>query len=148
MVDPHVLILASDESDEAARNKRGALFESFVASLLNTYGYNEPTRDRLNTTANGIELDVSAQHGLTNHPAIAECKAYSSPVPAHMLGTFHSKLVMGRYTDANLQGFFVAIPRLTGPGQEQAKLIEVNDAHFRCLTAKGIYESLLASIHR
>ncbi|GAY15537.1 restriction endonuclease [Mycobacterium sp. shizuoka-1] len=143
VVDPHVLILASDESDAASSNKRGALFESFVASLLNTYGYNEPTRESLNTTANGIELDVSAVHGLTNHRAIAECKAYSSPVPAHMLGTFHSKLVTGRYVDADLQGFFVAIPRLTGQGQEQAKLIEANDPRFRCLTGKNIYESLL-----
>jgi hypothetical protein len=143
VVDPHVLILASDESDSASRNKRGGLFERFVASLLNTYGYNEPTRERLNVTADGIELDVEAVHGLTNHRSIAECKAYSSPVAAHMLGTFHSKLVTGRYADANLQGFFVAIPRLTGPGQERAKLIEANDPRFRCLNAKGIYESLL-----
>lgn len=143
VVDPHVLILASDESDTASRNKRGALFESFVASLLNTYGYNEPTRERLNVTADGIELDVEAIHGLTTHRAIAECKAYSSPVAANMLGTFHSKLITGRYADPDLQGFFVAIPRLTGPGQEQANLIEANDPRFRCLTARGIYESLL-----
>ena len=143
--DPVVLVLAEGETDAAINNARGHLFERFVARLLQIYGYNKPTQQHRNITRDGIELDVSATHGMTGHSAIAECKAYISPVTAAMLGSFHSKLVTTRYASPHTQGFFVALPRLTSNGQEQADLIAANDSSFRVLAADNVVELLKSS---
>ncbi|MFF3148873.1 restriction endonuclease [Streptomyces sp. NPDC057927] len=135
-------MLAEGESQAAISNKRGHLFERFVARLLQAYGYEEPTAERLNVSADGIELDVRVTHRLTGQPAIAECKAYSSPVKAGMLGTFHSKLVVSRFTQPTTHGFFVALPRLTAQGLEQSQLISANDPGFTVLTAAGVVDAL------
>ncbi|MGW3762390.1 nSTAND1 domain-containing NTPase [Streptomyces sp. NPDC005131] len=142
LADPVVLVLAEGETQSAINNARGHLFERFVAHLLHSYGYDTPSRERLNVSADGIELDISATHRLTGQPAIAECKAYSSPVKASMLGTFHSKLVVSRYENSHTHGFFVSLPRLTAQGQEQAELIGKNDKAFTVLTATGVVSSL------
>lgn len=140
--DPVVLVLADGATPSAVNNARGHLFESFVARLLHSYGYNEPTRERLNVTSDGIELDVVAKHELTGQPATAECKAYTSPVSAAMLGTFHSKLVTRRFREPTTQGFFLALPRLTGNGQELADEIAAHDPGFKILTARGVVDLL------
>ncbi|WP_392754714.1 DUF6650 family protein [Streptomyces sp. LN590] len=140
--DPIVLVLAEGETQAAVSNARGHLFERFVARLLQAYGYEEPTAERLNVSADGIELDISAKHRLTGQPAIAECKAYSSPVKAGMLGTFHSKLVVSRFAKPTTHGFFVALPRLTAQGTEQAQLISSHDSGFTVLTTTGVVEAL------
>lgn len=140
--DPVVLVLAEGETQAAVNNARGHLFELFVAQLLHAYGYGKPTRERLNITSDGVELDVIAVHELTGHTALAECKAYASPVPASMLGNFHSKVVTRRFRDAGTQGFFVALPRLTPNGQEQANEIAAHDDNFHTLTARGVVELL------
>ncbi|WP_341869887.1 restriction endonuclease [Micromonospora arida] len=140
--DPAVLVLAEGSTPSAVSNLRGHLFERFVAHLLHLYGYSRPTTMSLNESADGIELDVVATHRLTGQPAIAECKAYSSPVSAASLGTFHSKLIVRRYEDNRTHGFFVAIPRLTAQGREQAELIASNDSDFTLLTALGIVDAL------
>ena len=140
--DPTVLVLADGATSKAIDNARGHLFEQFVAHLFHIYGYNEPTRERLELTSNGIELDLSAEHELTHQRAIAECKAYTSPVKAGMLGTFHSKIVIERYNEPSLQGFFIVLPRLTPNGEEQAKTITDHDRDFKLITARGIVELL------
>ncbi|QCB51981.1 hypothetical protein E5720_16470 [Rhodococcus sp. PAMC28707] len=136
--DPAIIVLAEGDSTSAVNNARGHIFEKFVAQLLHAFGYSKPTRESLNVTANGIEIDVVATHELSAHTALAECKAYTSAVSAAMLGTFHSKVVTRRYTDPATQGFFVAIPRLTSNGQQLADLITKNDNSFRCLTSRSI----------
>ncbi|MGW2769592.1 DUF6650 family protein [Streptomyces sp. NPDC001275] len=140
--DPLVLVLAEGETQAAVSNARGHLFERFVARLLQAYGYEEPTEERLNVSADGIELDIRATHRLTGQPAIAECKAYSNPVAAGMLGTFHSKLVVSRYSKPATHGFFVALPRLTAQGMEQARLISSHDSGFTVLTTTGVVKAL------
>jgi hypothetical protein len=140
--DPVVLVLAEGDTPATVNNARGHLFERFVARLLQAYGYEAPTAERLNVSADGIELDVSVTHRLTGQPAIAECKAYSSPVKAGMLGTFHSKLVVSRFTRPTMHGFFVALPRLTSQGLEQAQLINAHDSGFTVLTATGVVAAL------
>jgi hypothetical protein len=142
VADPVVLVLAEGATPAAVSNARGHLFESFVARLLHSYGYNDPTTERLNVTSDGIELDVIASHDMSHQAAIAECKAYTSPVAASMLGTFHSKLITRRYRDPDTHGFFVAIPRLTANGQETAEEIAANDPGFHVLTARGIVDLL------
>ena len=142
VTDPIVLVLAAGQTPAAVSNTRGHLFEAFVARLLHIFGYNEPATERLNVTADGIELDVVARHDLTGQQAIAECKAYTSPVSAAALSTFHSKLVTRRYAEPQTQGFFVAIPRLTANGRETANLIIANDAGFKVVTASTVVELL------
>ncbi|MEV7163334.1 restriction endonuclease [Streptomyces microflavus] len=135
VTDPVILVLASGTTPAAVGTARGQLFESFVARLLHAYGYGKPTTERLNTTANGIELDVVASHEITRQTALAECKAYTSHVPAYMVAVFHSKLVTRRKSssDDGVQGFFVAIPRLTADGHEYAEQITANDPGFHLL---------------
>lgn len=142
VMDPVVIVLADGDSDAALSNARGHLFEAFVARLLQMFGFREPTTSNLNVRRDGIELDVTAAHELTQLPAIAECKAYTSPVSAAMLGTFHSKLVTARYAKPETQGFFVALPKLTSNGQEQADLISAHDPRFKVLNAADVVELL------
>ncbi|MCW2904178.1 MAG: hypothetical protein JWO67_6443 [Streptosporangiaceae bacterium] len=144
VADPVVLVLAQGDTPAAISNARGHLFEAFVARLLHTYGYSDPTTERLNVIADGIELDVVASHEMSGQGAIAECKAYTSPVPASMLGTFHSKLITHRYETPSAQGFFVAIPRLTANGHEYARKISTHDRGFHILTAGDIADLLRA----
>lgn len=115
-----------------------------MARLLHLYGYNEPRRERLNVTKDGIEIDVAASHELSGSPAIVECKAYTSALSAAQLGAFHSKLITARYDAPDTQGFFIALPRLTASGQERANLIEANDSHFKVLTTPDVV-ALLSS---
>lgn len=140
--DPIVLVLAEGPSTAAVSNAKGHLFEKFVARLLNIFGYNEPTQEKLNVTAEGIELDVVAVHEMNGQQAVAECKAYSSPVAAEKLDAFYGKLATRRFSAPNTQGYFVALPRLTPPGQEQASRIQANDPAFKVLTATGVVELL------
>ena len=140
--DPTVVVLADGASKGATDNARGHLFEKFVAHLFHMYGYSQPSIENSNVTADGIELDVVATHEISRQEMIAECKAYSSPVSAAMLGTFHSKLVTRRYKAPNTQGYFVALPRLTANGKEQADEIAANDAGFKLLTARGVVDLL------
>lgn len=128
--DPQVLVLAEGATDSTIANARGHLFERLLALLLTRYGYEDPVRNRLNVTSQGIELDVTATHGLTRRPAIAECKAYSSPVPAGKLEEFYGKLASRRFAVPDTHGFFVAIPRLTPQGAEQAEVFSGNDPNF------------------
>jgi hypothetical protein len=127
---------------ERARNNnfKGSLFEAFIARLMAQLGYEHPTTSNLNVTSGGIELDVSMHQRLHATAALAECKAYSAPVPAHMLDAFFGKLTRARYKDANLLGVFVALPRLTANGEEQAREIEAEDKGFRYLNAVSIYK--------
>jgi hypothetical protein len=140
--DTTVLVLADGDSPGAINDARGDLFEKFFASFLHANGYNKPTRERRNVTTAGIELDITAIHGITRQPAIVECKAQTDPIGPTQLGKFHSRLIVERYKSPNTHGFFVAIPRLTGPAQEQADLIATNDPAFSLLTAKGLTEQL------
>lgn len=145
VTDPLILVLAPGATPSAVGTARGRLFESFVARLLYAYGYSQPTTERLNETANGIELDVVASHEMTNQAAVAECKAYTSHIPASMVAIFHSKLVTRRSStaDDSIQGFFVAIPRLTADGHEYAREITAHDRRFQVLTARTIADKLL-----
>ncbi|MGW1792972.1 nSTAND1 domain-containing NTPase [Streptomyces tubercidicus] len=144
VTDPVILVLASGATPAAVGTARGRLFESFVARLLHAYGYGKPTTERLNTTANGIELDVVASHEMTRQTALAECKAYTSHIPASMVAIFHSKLITRRNNtpDDRAQGFFVAVPRLTADGHEYARAITTHDEGFHLLTARDIADKL------
>ena len=142
--DPLVVVLAEGDSQSAVNNSKGHLFEDFIARVLNAYGYEDPTSENLSVSDSGVELDVVVNHTLDRAEAIAECKAYSSPVSAEKLSAFYGKLAARRLDSSReLRGLFVAIPRLTKDGAEKAQKIEAGDPHFRALNAFSIWELLL-----
>jgi hypothetical protein len=118
------------------------LFEAFVARLLELYGYDRPTAPNLNVTSDGIELDVVTQHALTGQPAIAECKAFSTNLPASALDQFYGKLSVARLTTPDTLGIFAALPGLTQPGNERARAIQTSDRRFLVLTADTVVSKL------
>lgn len=144
MQDPVVLLLAEGESQGALNHAKGHLFEQFMAQVLHVYGYEEPTREHLNVTANGVELDIRLRHDMDRATALAECKAYSAPVNVERLAAFYGKLSMERLKNPEIRGFFIAIPRLTGDAQEAADEITAADSSFRVLTANDIWSMLSA----
>jgi hypothetical protein len=139
---PTVIVLAEGKSPSDRNQARGHLFEAFIARVFAIYGYAEPTRESLNVTANGIELDVKTKHRLSGHQAVAECKAYSSSVPAGELSRFYGKLSALRLQDPSLFGWFVALPGLSPEGNEQADYITKHDPNVRVMTATHVVHVL------
>ena len=137
-----VLVVAEGASTSAVSNKRGHLFEAFVAQLLGALGYEEPRTERLNVTSDGIEIDVEAKQKVTGHPLVAECKAYSVNVSAELLSAFLGKYGVRRMKDVRLVGLFVALPRLTANGFEQARDAEGVYDGFRSLGSYEVVELL------
>ena len=137
-----VLVLAAGSTTAAKSNNRGHLFEEFIGNLLHHYGYGKPTRNNLNVTTNGVELDVVACHTVENRTAIAECKAYSSPLPSRELSAFYGKLTSHRFEDPSAVGYFVALPGLTADGRELQKRLESNDRCIHILDAIQIIKLL------
>lgn len=137
-----VLVVADGKTTAAVSNKRGHLLEQFVAQLLGALGYEEPRTDRLNVTSDGIEIDVEARQKVTGQPLIAECKAYSANVSAELLSVFLGKYGVRRMKDPNLVGLFVALPRLTANGVEQAAEAQAVYPAFRHLGSYEIVELL------
>lgn len=138
MPDLTVLVMAHGETPQEEANKRGHLFERFVARLLNRYGFEQPRSSNLNVTSEGIEIDVTAKHNLTRGRAIAECKAYSRPVKARELTNFYGKLAAERLNEPDTFGLMVVLPRLTPEGEEKARAISSKDANFRYLNADDV----------
>jgi hypothetical protein len=137
-----VLVVADGGSTSAVSNKRGHLFEAFVAQMLGALGYEEPRTERLNVTSDGIEIDVEAKQKVTGHRLIAECKAYSANVSADHLSGFLGKYGVRRMKDPKLVGLFVGLPRLTANGLEQARDAESVYDGFRCLGSYEVVELL------
>lgn len=138
-----ILILASGTNQGAENNAKGHLFEQFIARLMQLFGYEAPTRENLNATSNGIELDITATHTLTKQRMIAECKAYTSPVQTKQLAAFYGKLASERFENPDLFGFFVAVPGLTAEGREQAEKLKKNDKAFAGYSTDSLIELLL-----
>lgn len=137
-----VVVLAEGASTSEVSNKRGHLFETFVAKLLSTQGYGEPHPENLNFTSEGIELDVQAKHTISRERLICECKAYSSNVRAHMLTSFLGKFALARADDDRTHGLFIALPRLTPEAKENADAATRKLPGFRYLGAYEICQLL------
>jgi hypothetical protein len=132
--------------DDGEPTTKGALFERFVAKLLaESYGFDQPSTQSINVTADGIELDVVATHRLTGGKAIAECKAYSRTVKAAELAAFYGKLAADRLDGIETFGVLFALPRLTADGGEKAREIASKDRNFRYLSADDLATALRQS---
>lgn len=128
-----VRILADGGSRGEIANKRGRLLEVFVGQLLGTQGYERPTRDSLNVTSEGAEIDVVARHRVTGQAIVCECKAHSSNVGVPHLSSFIGKFTLARADDPGCQGIFVGLPRLTSDANEKARSAEKKISGFRYL---------------
>jgi hypothetical protein len=138
---PNVLVLAQGATAHDVNQRRGHLFEQFVARLLERLGYMEPTTDRLNVSVNGIELDVTARHRVSSDQAIVECKAYSASLRTDHLTKFYGKLSAERIRGRpNLFGLFVAIPDLVSEADEWVRSVSPVDPHFRVLRATEVVD--------
>ena len=139
--DPILILLAPGEGSEQA-NRRGHLFEHFMANVMHQLGYEAPTTDKLNVTREGVELDISLSHALDGSSAIAECKAYTSNIGIPLLTAFYGRLAAERLGSKKLKGFLFATPRLTAEATELAKSISHTDTDFKVLTAANIWTLL------
>lgn len=143
--DHQILVLASGETTAFRNNAKGHLFEEFVGLLLAEYGYAAPEKGNFNVTADGIEIDVTAISEISRHRAIVECKAYTSNVKAQAVTSFLGKLQMARYEyDAQVHGFFFALPRLVAAGEEISRKAQKADPLFRYLHVGRIVDLLQA----
>ncbi|MEU0382420.1 restriction endonuclease [Streptomyces cyaneofuscatus] len=140
-----VVVLAEGASTSDVSNKRGHLFEAFVAKLLATQGYGDPRPENLNITSEGIELDVEARHTVTNERVVCECKAYSSNIRVPLLAAFLGKFALARADDDRMHGLFVGIPRLTQEAREQAESAQKKLPGFRYLGSFEICRLLEAA---
>jgi Restriction endonuclease len=137
---PQIVLVAEGDSPSTQANARGHLFERFAARIFEAYGCDAPTTSTLNVRANGYEVDITTRMTLTKSAAIAECKAYSSPLPVSALNSFYGKLCTERLDNPDTHGWFVVIPGLTSDGHQLARKLEEKDKAFRVITATDIYE--------
>jgi hypothetical protein len=139
-----LLVLAEGDNPGAISHARGHLFEVFVAKLLESYGYQQPTQSKVNVNSNGIELDIVTHTRLEDRVAIVECKAYTQPVAAKELTNFYGKLNVERFETPDALGLMVVIPSLTSDGREFAKSIGARDSNFRYMDSDDIAKALLS----
>lgn len=140
---PQIVIVADGGTPSAQANARGHLFERFVARLFEAYGCESPSSSEVNVRQNGYEVDIATRIVLSREPAIAECKAYSSPLPVPALSAFYGKVGTERLDHPSMHGWFVAIPGLTAEAHQLSRKIESGDPRFRVVTATQIYELVL-----
>lgn len=140
--DPAVLVLVDGDSDGAIRNAKGHLFEEFAGRLLELHGYEQPTRERLNVTSDGIELDLVVRHKLSKHRAIVECKCYSTPVKAQAATSFFGKLAKERLSAPDTHGYLIVTPRLSPEADEFIREVQRANAGVTLLGAGDIVDIL------
>lgn len=138
-----VAVLADGGSPAEISNRRGHLLEAFIARLLAVLGYEEPRTEHLNVTSDGVELDVIARARVTGQMLMAECKAYTANVAAPHLTSFVGKYLLRKADDAQLAGWFVALPRLTAEAKEQADEVAGKFPLFRYLGSFDVCELLM-----
>jgi len=95
-----IKILASNS------NEKGDLFEDFTKKILDALGFHN---FRIDVPKVGRELDIQANHKVTDEPILCECKAYEEK-----LGTNHFKIfsdVYGHEYNSNkrLKGLFFSL---------------------------------------
>jgi hypothetical protein len=140
-----VAVLADGATPAEIANARGHLLETFVAQLLSTQGYGEPSTENLNVTSEGVEIDVAATHRVTKDQLLCECKAYSSNIRVPLLTSFLGKFALARADDPSCHGLFVGLPRLTSEGREKAKAAEEKLGGFRYIGSSDVCALLAAA---
>ena len=104
-----IRVVAAGQTKGEQANARGKLFEQIVGKVLTHYGY-EISEHTLNINLAGMEIDIHGQTTIARLPFYAECKCYSSDLPAEKLQTFLGKYMTQWFTEKRCQGLFVALP--------------------------------------
>lgn len=142
---PEIIVLADGKTQGEVSHRKGHLFEEFMANLLALHGYINPRSGNLNVTQSGIEIDIAVETRISKQPAIAECKAYASPLDAKTVTNFYGKLSAARLEFPETVGMLVVTPGLNGPAHEKAKSISSRDPSFVILQASDIWDLLKES---
>lgn len=140
--DPVFIFLTSEQTEGGNSNTKGHLFETLMAIVMHSLGYDQPTTQHLNVKSDGVELDIAMRHEMNQSHAIAECKAYSTNIPASMVSGFYGKLAVQRFSDPNVDGFFFALPRLTSDADTFVSQVKSKDSRFQVFTATTIFDLL------
>ena len=87
-------------------NEKGDLFEDFTKKILDALGFHNFIKDVAKV---GRELDIQANHKVTDEPILCECKAYKEK-----LGTNHFKIFSEVYeheynSNKRLKGLFFSL---------------------------------------
>jgi hypothetical protein len=98
----------------------------------------------MNVTSDGIELDLSVRHRLTEHRAIVECKCYSTPVKALAATSFFGKLAKEMLRDKDIHGFLIVTPRLSPDADEFVREVQRYNKSLTVLTSRNIVDLLRA----
>lgn len=104
-----IRVVATGDTKAARSNARGKLFEQIVGKVLSHHGY-DISDHTLNINFAGMEIDVHGRNRISRLPIYAECKCYSSDIPADKLQTFFGKYMTQWFGNKKCQGLFVALP--------------------------------------
>lgn len=95
--------------------QKGKEFERLMAMVLDRLGY---TNFRFNIHATGMELDIKANHKVTNNPIICECKAHQEEIGSTDLVTFYGKFNTEKGVDETTKGLFFSVSGFNGTAVE------------------------------
>jgi len=107
------------------KQEKGKSFEKLMGMILDKIGC---TNFQFNTHDVGMELDIQAQHKVSNQPILCECKAHEEKIGTGDLTTFYGKFNHKRGENQNLNGMFFSTSGFTGTAIEWYKGVPKEDS--------------------
>ena len=95
-----IKILASNS------NEKGDLFEDFTKKILDALGFHN---FRIDVPKVGRELDIQANHKVTDEPILCECKAYKEELGGDHLSKFYGVYEHEYESNKRLKGLFFSL---------------------------------------
>ena len=95
-----IKILASNS------NEKGDLFEDFTKKILDALGFHN---FRIDVPKVGRELDIQANHKVTDEPILCECKAYKEELGGDYLSKFYGVYEHEYESNKRLKGLFFSL---------------------------------------
>jgi len=95
-----IKILASNS------NEKGDLFEDFTKKILDALGFHNFRKD---VPKVGRELDIQANHKVTDEPILCECKAYGEQLGGDHLSKFYGVYEHEYELNKSLKGLFFSL---------------------------------------
>lgn len=95
-----IKILASNS------NEKGDLFEDFTKKILDALGFHN---FRIDVPKVGRELDIQANHKVTDEPILCECKAYKEKLGGDHLSKFYGVYEHEYESNKRLKGLFFSL---------------------------------------
>ncbi len=95
-----IKILASNS------NEKGKLFEDFIKRILDALGFHN---FRIDVHRTGRELDIQANHKVTDEPILCECKAHETRLSGDELSKFYGVYAHECDSNKDLKGLFFSL---------------------------------------